>query len=123
MPSPAFRNSLKVLSPLNIRSRTNIPTDRLQRLELAGIVVKARDAQDARRFVYRLTDKGIALAPVLVELVLWSAGHELTDAPPEVLEAMMADREGFIAQVRHAWEGATVYDGAPPTPQPTTGRM
>lgn len=72
------------------------------RLESVGIVVKLRDAQDARRFVYRLTEKGMSLAPVLLELVLWSARFEHTDAPPAVVKAMRSDHNAFIASARHA---------------------
>lgn len=82
---------------------TNVLTDRLLRLEETGIVDKDRDAEDGRRLVYRLTEKGIELAPVLVELVLWAAAYEDTDAPPEVLAAMRTDRQGFLSHVRTAW--------------------
>lgn len=82
---------------------SNILADRLRKLEDADIVVKRRDPQDARRFVYRLSAKGIDLAPVLVELVVWSARHETTDAPPPVVRAMRTDRNAFIAHVRKAW--------------------
>lgn len=82
---------------------TNVLTDRLARLECNDIVSKVRDESDARRFVYRLTDKGIDLAPVLVELVLWSARHSKTDAPRDVVRAMRKDREGFLAEVRAGW--------------------
>jgi DNA-binding HxlR family transcriptional regulator len=82
---------------------SNILADRLRRLEAAGIVEKQRDASDARRFVYRLSAKGIDLAPVLVELVIWSARHEQTDAPAAVLRAMRTDRDAFIADVRQRW--------------------
>ncbi len=79
---------------------SNILADRLRKLEATGIVEKQRDPLDARRFVYRLSAKGIDLAPVLVELVIWSARHEQTDAPPAVVRAMRRDREAFIAGVR-----------------------
>jgi len=82
---------------------SNILADRLRKLEAAGIVAKRSDPSDARRYIYRLSAKGIALAPVLVELVLWSARHETTDAPPPVLRAMRDDREAFIAGVRERW--------------------
>lgn len=82
---------------------SSVLTDRLARLEAHGVVDRARDPADARRFIYRLTAKGIDLAPVLVELVLWAAAHEKTDAPPQVLRAMRSDRTGFVAQVRRAW--------------------
>lgn len=86
---------------------SNILADRLRKLEEANIVEKRRDPEDARRFLYRLSAKGIDLAPVLVELVLWSARHERTDAPPAVVRGMRADREGFIAQVRQRWRGTS----------------
>src|SRR3970040_858009 len=79
---------------------SNILADRLLKLEGAGIVEKRRDPSDARRFVYRLSEKGIDLAPVLVELVFWSARHETTDAPSSVVRAMRSDGAAFIANVR-----------------------
>lgn len=79
---------------------TNVLSERLQRLERAGILDKRRDSVDARRFVYRLTEKGMALAPVMVELVLWSSRFERTDAPPEVVEFMRTDRDAFIESAR-----------------------
>jgi DNA-binding HxlR family transcriptional regulator len=82
---------------------SNILADRLRKLEAAGIVEKQRDSLDARRFVYRLSAKGIDLAPVLVELVIWSARHEQTDAPVAVVRAMRTDRDAFIAGVRERW--------------------
>ena len=82
---------------------SNVLADRLRKLQDAGILEKRRDDADARRFVYRLSNKGIDLAPVLVDLVVWSARHEATDAPLAVVRAMQSDREAFIAGVRRAW--------------------
>lgn len=82
---------------------SNILADRLRKLEAAGIVDKRADPSDARRSLYRLSAKGIDLAPVMVELVLWSARHERTDAPAPVLRAMRSDRAAFIAGVRERW--------------------
>ena len=82
---------------------SNILADRLARLEDNGILTKRRDKDDARRFVYRLTAKGIDLAPMLVEMVQWSARHEETAAPPQVLRAMRRDRDGFVARIRAEW--------------------
>lgn len=82
---------------------TNILTDRLQRLEAHGIVVKQRDPSDARKVIYRLTAKGIDLAPVLVELILWGARYEETDAPPAVIRHMRECRDQFLADIRRRW--------------------
>jgi DNA-binding HxlR family transcriptional regulator len=79
---------------------SNILSDRLTRLEAEGIITKGSDPEDARRFIYRLTDKGVDLAPVLVEIVLWVSKHTDTDAPPEVVREMRSNREKFIANIR-----------------------
>lgn len=82
---------------------SNILANRLQKLEDAGILEKQSDPLDARRFIYRLSEKGIDLAPVLVELVIWSARHETTEAPPPMVRAMRRERAAFIANVRKRW--------------------
>lgn len=85
---------------------SNILTDRLARLEAGGIVKKSPDAADARRFRYRLTQKGIDLAPALIEIVLWSARYEDTEAPASTIRAMRNHREAFIAGLRERWSGS-----------------
>ena len=82
---------------------SNVLADRLRKLEDANIIEKRRDPEDARRFQYRLSAKGIDLAPVLVELVIWSARHEKTDAPAAVVRTMRADRAAFLGKVRQQW--------------------
>lgn len=82
---------------------SNVLTDRLAKLELAGIVTKQPDASDARKFRYRLTRKGIELAPLMVEIVRWSARHESTDAPAATVRRMRTNRDGFIENVRQRW--------------------
>ena len=85
---------------------SNVLADRLAKLEAAGIIDKRDHAADARRYEYRLTKKGIDLAPVIVELVLWSARHEKTDAPPQVIRAMKNRRAKFLSDLRRAWQGS-----------------
>jgi DNA-binding HxlR family transcriptional regulator len=81
---------------------TNILADRLQRLETTGIIAGTPDPADGRKIIYRLTPKGIDLAPVLVEMVLWSARYEETDAPPATIREIRKDRARFIAGVHKA---------------------
>ena len=83
---------------------SNVLTDRLSKLEAAGVIDKREHDADARRYEYRLTKKGIDLAPVIVEIVLWSARHEQTDAPPQTVRAMATQRAKFLADVRKGWE-------------------
>lgn len=90
---------------------TNILSDRLARLERAGIITRRRSRDDGRRVAYRLTAKGIDLAPVMVELVLWSARHERTDAPPDTIREMTDHRRRFLDGVKRAWESGSAAPG------------
>ncbi|MGH9590996.1 MAG: winged helix-turn-helix transcriptional regulator [Terracidiphilus sp.] len=83
---------------------TNILTDRLRHLETAGIIVTERAAEDARSIHYRLTPKGIALAPVMLELFIWAAHHESTGAPSALVEQMEQNREAILAETYRRWE-------------------
>lgn len=82
---------------------TNILADRLRRLTANGIVTAAPDPRDGRKLIYQLTAKGIDLAPVLTEMVLWAAAHEDTGNQAFV-QLMRADKNGFLAGVRERWE-------------------
>jgi DNA-binding HxlR family transcriptional regulator len=79
---------------------TNILADRIKGLLDAGIITKAADPDDGRKWIYSLTPKGVDLAPVLLELSLWGVKHENGVAPPGILERWEADRAGFLAELR-----------------------
>jgi DNA-binding HxlR family transcriptional regulator len=83
---------------------TNILSDRLKKLEVAGILTSEVVAEDARRLHYRLTEKGIDLAPVLLELLIWGARHEKTGLPCGFIEQVEARREYFLTEARRRWE-------------------
>ncbi len=83
---------------------SNILADRLQRLEAAGIILQEPEKDDKRRVNYRLTKRGIDLAPVLLELLIWGSRHGQADAPCEIIEEMAENREQVLAEVRRRWE-------------------
>ena|ERR1700761_1518288 len=84
---------------------TNILADRLRNLEKHGIVTTEEDPSDGRKVNYVLTRKGIDLAPVLTEMVLWAGGHEKTENQA-LVQLMRKDKEAFLAQIRARWEEA-----------------
>ena len=78
---------------------TNVLADRLIRLEEDGII--ARDAKPKGGVSYRLTQKGIDLAPVMVEIIGWSAKHDArTAADKGFVRRLRADRRGLLAALR-----------------------
>lgn len=82
---------------------TNILADRLQRLEAAGIIIPEREQTDGRKVNYRLTEKGIDLAPVLLDLLVWGARHEQTGASCALILQMEKNRDEILAEVRRRW--------------------
>ena len=81
---------------------TNILADRLRKLVAYGIITAEPDPSDGRKLIYSLTAKGIDLAPVLTEMVLWAAAHEDT-GNQALVRQMRADKEKFLARVRERW--------------------
>jgi DNA-binding HxlR family transcriptional regulator len=83
---------------------TNILADRLRKLVDYGIITTEPDPSDRRKVTYLLTQKGIDLAPVLTEMVLWAAAHENT-GNQALVRLMREDKEKFLAGVRQRWAG------------------
>src|SRR5216684_2289557 len=90
---------------------TNILADRLRKLVAHGIITAERDPSDSRKLIYLLTAKGIDLAPVLTEMVLWAAGHEDT-ANQALVRQMQKDKKKFLAGVRQRWDKKTIHSTA-----------
>lgn len=83
---------------------TNILAERLHRLETRGLISSQTEEADGRKVNYRLTRKGIDLAPMLLELLLWGARNEKTEAPPALIEYLQSNREEFLAEARKRWQ-------------------
>ena len=82
---------------------TNILADRLKKLVALGILATQEDPSDGRKLIYSLTPKGIDLAPVMTEMVLWAARHEETGNQP-LVQLMRKDKKAFLESVRRGWE-------------------
>jgi DNA-binding HxlR family transcriptional regulator len=92
---------------------TNILASRLARLERQGILTKQPSPSDKRKEEYRLTEKGLDLIPVLVEMANWSAEYDpQTGAPAAWIALMKAQREEMIARMRETVQsGGGVFAG------------
>lgn len=82
---------------------TNILSVRLKRLEAGDILYTEPSPEDGRSAHYRLTEKGISLAPVMLELLIWGAHHEETAAPCAVIEHMEQNREAVLKETYRRW--------------------
>jgi DNA-binding HxlR family transcriptional regulator len=76
---------------------TNILASRLQGLEESKIIEKLDHPGSKVKILYRLTQKGIDLLPILVEMYLWSDKYfTIPDGIRAMIEEGKKDKEGFI---------------------------
>ncbi len=60
---------------------TNILSDRLKRLEQHNLITKSTRPDNKKSHRYLLTEKGLTLAPIIVDMAIWSL-HHLADENP-----------------------------------------
>jgi len=83
---------------------TNILSAKLKLLEEIGIVIKTKRPNNKKTNLYLLTEKGLALTPILVELATWS-DNNLRDIHPTLLEgegikSLRNDKAAFANAIR-----------------------
>ena len=90
---------------------TNILSSRLKMLEEWKIITKEKLPDNKKTNIYRLTDKGLSLTPIIVELALWSDGHIREFHPvlraDEGLDLMKRNKEEFIKIVMDNYKRKT----------------
>lgn len=91
----------------------NILADRLAQLQQKGILVKRPHPTDKRKDVYELTEDGLDVIPILLDMAEWGVRHSTsTSAPKEWLEAVRAHREEIIQLIRETVQrGGSVFVG------------
>ena len=79
---------------------TNILADRLKHLEQEGIVVRTRDPENRRSYIYSLTDKGLDLVPVILEIIRWSGKYTpLTPGRKKLIARINDDCEELVREI------------------------
>ncbi|EJL88720.1 putative transcriptional regulator [Herbaspirillum sp. CF444] len=71
---------------------TNVLASRLAFLEEQGILSRAPNPDDGRKDFYTLTEKGLDLIPIMLNIVLWSAQHDA--------KSYVRSQKKFIARIR-----------------------
>ncbi|WP_420596366.1 winged helix-turn-helix transcriptional regulator [Deinococcus sp.] len=80
---------------------SNILSDRLKMLLTEGIISKSGDPSHAQRVIYRLTEKGVVLLPILLQISEWS--YQFRPVGEQFPRpAVAADVEAQMAEVRRA---------------------
>ena len=76
---------------------TNILASRLQTLEENGIITKSDHPESKAKVLYKLTQKGIDLLPLMIEINLWAEKYfNIPTERRELLKEVKKDKEKFI---------------------------
>jgi DNA-binding HxlR family transcriptional regulator len=76
---------------------TNILATRLQMLESNGIITKLNHPDSKAKVLYQLTQKGIDLLPIMIEIHLWA--DKYSTIPPErnaIIKELKNNKEAFL---------------------------
>lgn len=86
---------------------SNILTCKLRQLTALGLVSKSQLPNNRKSAYYHLSEAGLSLAPLIVELALWSDSHLRAKHPSmdtsKELSAMKRDKPKFAASVVDAY--------------------
>lgn len=96
-----FSESTEAIAP-------NILWARLKKLEKFKFIEKRKILQNKKTNIYILTQKGLSLTPIIVELVLWSdhnlrSIHQKIDLHP-ILYAMNHDKNNAIKKLQKEYK-------------------
>jgi DNA-binding HxlR family transcriptional regulator len=91
----------------------NILATRLRQLQDKGLLVKKPHPLDKRKEIYELTEDGLDLIPILIELATWGAKHvDQKSLPHGWLKAVQARRDTIIPLVRGTvGSGGSIFVG------------
>ncbi len=75
---------------------TSVLGDRLKSLEEAGIISRGKDDIKKSRIKYSLTEKGIALLPMMVEIIIWSGEFDKDTAAGQDFLTQAKENRTFL---------------------------
>lgn len=80
---------------------TNILADRLERLEVSGVISKSPDPEHGKRYIYALTQKGVDLLGVMLAIMDWAEKYdEYTEIPREFARELSQNRAELENNIR-----------------------
>lgn len=75
-------------------------TEKLNMLLNEGIVSKVTSPKNASKFLYLLTDKGIELVPVMIEILNWGSSYNPTGGPKSWLDRIKQNKKKAIMELQ-----------------------
>lgn len=79
---------------------TNVLSDRLKMLEANGFLISKKYEKNKTKKIYRLSENGIGLIPIVLEMLLW--GIKYDDSlmiAPGIADRIQNDRENLLEEI------------------------
>ena len=93
---------------------TNILASKLKYMEELGIITKTQIPDNKKTNLYLLTEKGLALTPIIVELSIWSdenlREHNKIMKESTEIEIMKSDKAAFIKMKQENYKAKNGFD-------------
>jgi len=84
---------------------SNILVNRLGILEAENILLKEVSPVNKSKFVYSLTQKGVDLLPIIIEIMDWGAKYNINCPRKELGKKIKKDKVGVIKELSQSLKG------------------
>ncbi|MDB3905291.1 helix-turn-helix transcriptional regulator [Crocinitomicaceae bacterium] len=102
------QKTFKDLSEASEHIATNILSSRLKSLEENGFITKTKPLNNKKTNIYLLTEKGLSLIPIIVELAIWGDANINRPSSQEAengqIEVINNDKESFIKTLKKSYK-------------------
>jgi DNA-binding HxlR family transcriptional regulator len=98
------KNTFKELAASDEKVATNLLSSRLKLLESIGLLTKRKLPENKKTNIYLLTNKGIDLAPLIMEVVIWSDKYVREYNPDMNDYNSQENKNEMVEQVQKAYK-------------------
>ena len=92
---------------------TNILASRLRQLEDWDVITRVADPDHPAKHRYTVTERGIDLVPLFVEMMLWTAKYRpIPDDRRDDVDRALMDRDGLIRDIQARLTPAATRESA-----------
>lgn len=97
------KKTFKEISDSDEKIAPSILSARLKLLELYKLIFKTKVPNNKKENIYLLTEKGIGLAPIIIEFSLWGNSNMREFNKIDDIEGLNADKSNLIQSVQNSY--------------------
>ena len=103
--------TFKEISDSDERIAPSILSARLKLLESYHLITKRKLPENKKENIYLLTEKGISLAPIIIELTLWGDTNMREFNEIDIIDGLQADKSIIIDTVQNNYSSMLLKFG------------